>query len=282
MILVTGATGQIGMEVLRLLVDGGHRVRALVRNPSKLARLDSTVEVVQGDYLQADTLAPAFVGIEKAFLVAPAIDLARAAEHFSTAAARGGARHLVMVSSATISMEPPTTIGRWHLAAEERVKASGLAWTLLRPGNYASNSLRWAGSIRAQGAVFAPGGAGRTAPIDPRDIGAVAAKALTSPGHEGRTHVLSGPELLTPVEQVQKIGAAIGKALRFVDVPEAAARGGMLKAGMSEVLVDAILELIRAAATGHGAAVTSTVHDVTGVAARSFDEWVRDHSVAFT
>jgi uncharacterized protein YbjT (DUF2867 family) len=266
---------------VRQLVGGGHRVRVLVRDPARLGAHDPAVEVVRGDLTLPETLDRALEDIEQAFLVAPAMVLPRAAEHFSTAAARRGARHLVMVSSSAITIEPPAAIGRWHLTAEEQVKASGLAWTLLRPGNYASNTLRWAGSIRSQGAVFGPNGHGQTAPIDPRDIASVAVCALTRTGHESQTHVLTGPALLTPIEQVEKIGAAIGKALRFVEVPEAAARAGMLKAGLSEILADAILELIRSASSGRGAVVTRTVGEITGVEARTFDEWARDHAASF-
>jgi uncharacterized protein YbjT (DUF2867 family) len=281
MIFLTGATGNIGSEVVRQLVSGGHRVRVLARDPAKLAHLGAEVDVVQGDLTSPSSFAHAFSGVERAFLLAHAHDLPAVSASFAAAAKAGGVRHVVLVSSATILIEPKTTIGGWHLAAEENVKASGLAWTMLRPGNFASNALRWAGTIRTQGAVYAPNGDAKTAPIDPRDIASVAVKTLTTPGHEGATHVLTGPTVLTPKEQVDVIGAAIGKALRFVDVPDAAARAGMLKSGMSESLADAVLELLRPSRSGAESIVTASVREVTGVEARTFGAWARDHAGAF-
>jgi uncharacterized protein YbjT (DUF2867 family) len=278
MIVVAGARGNIGSEVVRQLVRHGAAVRALSRDPSKLQAAGH--EVAKADLLDPASLDAAFAGAERLFLMADAIDLPRAAAHASAAATRAGVRHVVMVSSGTIAIQPEVTIGRWHREAEEVIQASGLAWTFLRPGNFASNALRWAGMIRAQGAVFAPAG-GQTAPIDPRDIADVAVKALTGGGHEGKTYSLTGPTLMTAAEQVAAIGAALEKELRFVSVPMEGARAGMLKSGMSDVMADAILQLISAGTDGRDAAVTSTIRDVAEHEARSFADWVRDHVHAF-
>ncbi len=277
MILVTGATGNIGSEVLRQLVQGGHRVRVLARDPAKVAPLGAAGEVVRGDLTSPASLEGCFVGVRKALLMAPAHELPTVAEHFAASAKRAGVQHLVLVSSATILIDPRTVIGGWHLAAEEHVKGSGLRWTMLRPGNFNSNALRWAGSIRAQGAVFAPLGDGKTAPIDPRDIASVAVHALTREGHEGETHVLTGPDHLSPKEQVACIAEAIGKPVRFVDVSEAAARAAMLKSGMSETLADAVLELMRAS----NSVKTDAVREITGEPPRTFAEWAKEHAAAF-
>jgi uncharacterized protein YbjT (DUF2867 family) len=281
MILVTGATGDIGGEVTRQLVQGGQKVRVLARDPAKAARmLGSAVEVAKGDLLQKDSLTEAFAGATKVFLMAHAADLPAAAEHALAAAKQGGARHVVLLSSNTTLMEPIGAIGRWHLAAEQQLEATGIAWTMLRPGNFASNSLRWAPMIKAQGAVFGPAG-GKSTPIDPYDIASVAVKALTTAGHEGKKHLLTGSERLTAAEQIDIIGAALGKTLRYVEVPDEGARAGMLKAGMPEVLADALLELIRLARTGREPATTTTVRDVTGAEPRTFAMWVEAHVSAF-
>ncbi|MGZ3689701.1 MAG: NAD(P)H-binding protein, partial [Bdellovibrionota bacterium] len=232
--------------------------------------------------LAPETLDAALRGVKKAFLLAGAMELPQAARHFLASARRAGVEHVVLNSSATIALEPSTQIGRWHLEAETILKSSGLKWTMLRPANFASNSLRWAGMIRAQGAVFAPAGAGKTAPIDPCDIGRVAAKALGESGHEGKTYVLTGPVAISVSEQVDEIAQAIGKPLKFVAVPEATARANMLKSGMlPEIMVEAILELIRTDGEETSAYKTTTVEDVTGTPARSFAEWVKDHVGAF-
>ena len=280
MIAVTGATGNIGSHVVRELVRRKVKVRALSRDPSKL-RTDGH-EAMKADLLDAASLDAAFAGAEKVFLMAGARDLPRAAANAAGAAKRAGVRHVVMVSSGTILMRPEPTIGRWHREAEEAIDASGLAWTFLRPDNFASNSLRWAGMIRAQSAVFAPAG-GASAPIDPRDIGDVAVAALTSPGHEGKKYVLTGPARMTAAEQVEAIAAALEKAVRFVAVPVEGARAGMLKSGMDEEMASAILELVTAGGARNGSEerLTSAVRDVAGHEARAYSEWVRDNVHAF-
>jgi uncharacterized protein YbjT (DUF2867 family) len=145
-----------------------------------------------------------------------------------------------------------------------------------------ANSLRWAGSIRGQASVFAPNGDGRSAPIDPKDIAAVAFVALTRAGHQGKTYPITGSELLSAREQVECIAKALGKPVRFVEVPEAGARAGMLKSGMPELMVDAVLELIRAGAQGTHPFKTTVVRDVTGREPRTFADWVGDNVAAFS
>jgi (4-alkanoyl-5-oxo-2,5-dihydrofuran-3-yl)methyl phosphate reductase len=283
MILVTGATGEVGGEVVRQLVARGLPVRALARDPAKAAaKLDPAVEVAKGDLLQPETFAAALGGVSKLFLMAGAQELPRVAEHAVPAAKRAGVAHVVLLSSSTTLVDPPLAIGRWHRAAEVLLEGSGMAWTFVRPGNFASNAMRWAPTIKAQGVVYAPAAGARSAPIDPYDIASVAALTLAEPGHEGKKHVVTGEENLTTEEQVAIIGAAIGKALRFVEVPLEGARAGLQRAGMDDELADAILELMTRARGGGDAARTSTVRDVTGRAPRPFAEWVRNHVAAFS
>jgi len=280
-ILVTGATGQIGGELARLLVAAGADVRGLTRDPLRAASAPAGARLVQGDLEQPATLASAFAGAEKAFFVASASPrLAQLGQHFADAAKHAGVRHVVIVSSSTVLFEPRPLIGQWHFELEQRVEASGLPATMLRPGNFASNVLRWESMIRGQGSVFQAHGDGRSAPIDPRDIAAVAFQALTTARHEGQRYALSGPELLSAREQVERIGRALGRPVRFVEVPEERARQGMTGAGMSALMADAILELLRAGAASGRELLTDTVREVTGRAPRSFDEWLRDHLTA--
>jgi uncharacterized protein YbjT (DUF2867 family) len=282
-ILIIGATGNIGSEVVRRLVAEGKKVRALSRDAAKAkAALPAGVEVAQGDLHQPQSLGPALQGIEKLFFVSEAgPELADTAAAVFAAGQAAGVKLVVAVSSGTILMQPPTTIGRWHLALEEKLKATSMAWTMLRPGAFASNCLRWVGQIKGAGSVFVPHPDGRIVPIDPRDIGAVAAKALANPGHEGKTYVITGSQAVSGREQVEAISAALGKPIKVVAVPEESAKAAMLKSGMSPIMVDAVMELIRVGAAGGGGGVTSTVRDVTGSEARPFSEWVRDHVAAF-
>jgi uncharacterized protein YbjT (DUF2867 family) len=286
MILVTGATGNIGSVLTQTLVGAGHKVRALTRDVARAsAPLNSDASLVQGDLTRPETLSAALTGVEKAFFVANAGPrLAEVGGNFFDAARAAGVRYVVAVSSATSAIDPPVAIGRWHFALEERLKASGLSWTMLRPGPFASNTLHWAQMIRTQGVVFAPSGTATCAPIDPRDIAGVAFVALTSTGHEGKTYLLTGSELLNAREQVEKIGKALGTTIRFVEVPDERARAGMLGSGIPEIVADAILELVRAgraSARAGGRFRTATVREVTGREAGSYDDWLRDNVAAF-
>jgi uncharacterized protein YbjT (DUF2867 family) len=281
MILVTGATGSIGSELVRLLTSGGQRIRALVRDPAKAKSLGPAVELVQGDLSRPDGFPGALAGADKLFAMFPAHDIPALAPPLFDAARRAGVRHVVFLSSATIHLQPPTLVGRWHQAGEDALKATGMAFTMLRPGNFDTNSLSWAGPIRAQGKVFVPFADSQSSPIDPRDISAVAAAALTGSGHEGKTYTLSGPEVLTPRRQVEILSAVIGRPLEIVQVPEAGARAGMMKAGMTAELADAIMELMRSGMGEAHERLTTTVRDVTGRPPRTFETWARDHASAF-
>jgi len=279
-ILVTGVTGQVGGELAKRLVAAGADVRGLTRDASHARAALHGARAVQGDFDVPSTLAAAFAGAQSAFFVAPASPrLAELGGHFFEAAKNAGVRHVVIVSSATIQFEPRPAIGHWHWELEQRLEASGLGWTMLRPGNFASNVLRWVPMIRGQGTVFQPYGDAKSSPIDPHDIAAVAFTALTTPNHEGKRYTLTGPELLSAREQVEKIGKVLGKVIRFIDVPEDGARRGMIGAGMPELMADAVLEVVRASATS-GGFKTTTVRDVTGREARSFDDWLRDTAAA--
>lgn len=277
MILVTGANGTVGREVVRLLKAANVPVRVLVRDRQKAP---AGVEVAVGDLTQPSTLTPAFVGVKKLFLLSQgpaalennAIDVAGAA----------GVSRVVKLSSMGFGKERDgLTLGRWHRDVEQRLKAAGIPWTLLYAGNFGSNALGWAPSLRAQGAAFAAMGDGKTAPVDPRDLAAVAVVALTQPGHEGRIYELTGPATLTTAQQIAILGDVMGKPWRYVDVPPAAARDAMVQSGMPAPFADAMLEVMAAIKAGGADRVSDDVQRVLGRPARSFAEWARDHAAAF-
>lgn len=139
----------------------------------------------------------------------------------------------------------------------------------------------WSDSIKSQGAVYFPGGKGRVAPVDPRDIAAVAALALTHPGHQGQSYELTGPELLTVGEMVQTIGRVLGKPLRYTDIPPIAARMWMLKSSMDKILVKALMEMLAVLRKNEGAICTGTFKELTGREPLSFETWCREHIAAF-
>ena len=280
MILVTGATGTVGREVVGLLVAGGHKTRVLVRDPAK-ARFDKKVEVAVGDLDKPDTLARAAEGAERVFALASGPQLAAQQGSLAQAAKRAGAKHIVKLSVLGVDSGLKNAIVEWHTDAEKRLRESGLAWTFVQPGSFMSNSFAWIDMVKTQGKVYAPYGDGKFPPIHPRDIAAVCVKALTTPGHEGKAYPLTGPEALGMAEQVRILSEAIGKPLQYVPVPDEAARDGMLKTGMPPVLVEALLQMAGWVRAGKMAQVRPTVEEVTGRKPLSYRDWARENAAAF-
>jgi len=281
MILVTGATGTVGGAVVRQLVAAGHPVRALVRQPGA-GRVPDGVEVAYGDLTRPETLAEALSGVERMYLLAPlAPDLPHWEAGAIDAARAAGVRHVVKHSNLGADDPDATTMQRWHRAGERLLEESAMAWTFVRPTGFMSNALGWAGTIRAQGTVYAPAGDGKLAVVDPYDIAAVAVAALTGTGHEGRAYDVTGPAALSTVDQVAAIGAAIGRPLRYVDIPESTARDGMRASGMPAVIVEALLEFMALVRSGRADTVSDAVPTVTGRPARTFEAWAAEHTDTF-
>jgi uncharacterized protein YbjT (DUF2867 family) len=273
MILVTGATGNVGREVVQQLQQAGRHVRVLTRSPEKVS-FPEDVEIAAGDLTAPETLKTALDGVQKVFLLrVPGSD------SFPTLAKQSGVEEIVFLSSGAIDSPTENAIGRNHLHTEELIRQSGVKWTFLRPGSFMSNTLQWAGSIRAEGVVRAPFGDVGNAPIDPRDIAAVSATALVSSGHDGKVYTLTGPEVLTPVDQVQILGSVLGRDLRFENIPESVAEENMKRFTPPEI-VESIFSLIRDN-KNHADSPTTTVEDVTGRPAHTFRQWVSDYAELF-
>jgi len=279
MILITGATGNIVQELIPFLLESGKSIRVLVRDESKVAHLDTCVERAVGDLDKPETLVSAVKGIERIFLVTfethQDINLLEAAK-------RAGVQHIVKLSTLEAT-DHKIQVGKWHYEREELIRASGLDWTVLRPGMFMSNSIEWwSDSIKGQGSVFFPGGKkGRVAPVDPRDVARVAALALTQPGHSRQAYELTGSELFTIGQMVQVISQVLGKPIQYVDIPPIAAKLFMLKTGMDKALVNALMEMLKSLRKNEGAIVTDTVQHVTGHPQRTFEAWCREHIEAF-
>ncbi len=279
MILVVGATGTVGRELVPQLLAEEERVRVLVRDKNKVAHLGDNVERAVGDLDKPETLRAAMQGVKGVFLVTmgtPQQDI-NAVE----AAKQAGVQRIVKLSTLE-ARESLIQVGKWHREREQIIEASGIAWTFLRPGMFMSNVIEWwAGSIKQQGAVYFPGGKGRVAPVDPYDVAAVATVALTQPGHDGQAYDLTGPEVLAIGEMVQIIGRVLGKRLKYVSIPPLAAKLFMLKSGMDRALVNALMEMLSALRKNKAAFCTDTVERLTGRRARTFEAWCRDHIAAF-
>ncbi|WP_369141934.1 NAD(P)H-binding protein [Streptomyces sp. R44] len=281
MILITGATGNIGHELVRELDGTGTEVRALIRDPARAAALPARAKGVVGDLDEPATLAPAFAGVDKLFLLTPGIGTDHTA-HAVAAAQAAGVSHIVHLSSANVLGDPMPAMGRWHHEREEIVRACGIPTTVLRPGGFMTNALEWAPTIREEGYVLDPVGPGRYAPIDPVDIAAVAALVLTENGHQGEEYVLTGDEALTVTEQVQIIAAAAGRPIevRAALTPAQAVRSRFPR-GVPRALADAITEgfaLMRADTVGFR---TDTVEKLLGRRPRTFAQWCARNAGAF-
>jgi uncharacterized protein YbjT (DUF2867 family) len=279
MILVTGATGTVGREVVKQLVAANQKVRVLVRDAKK-ADFGAGVDVAVGDSSKPETLGAAFKGVDKAFLLSAGDDLAKQEGNFVKAAKDAGVKHLVKLSVFGAEFEPGIALGRWHRESEKNIESSGIAWTFVRPAGFMSNAMQWVGSVKGQGAIYSPTGNGKQSLIDPRDIAAVAVKALTTPGHEGKSYNLA-TEALTVAEQASILSNAIGKPVTHVDVPEAGARQGMSAAGMPPVMVDAIMEFMGMIKAGYAGSTTSDFETVTGQKPRTFANWTKENAAAF-
>ena len=279
-VLVTGATGNVGRQVVAQLRGTSCRIRAVSRSPQS-ANLPHDVEVVRGDLSAPDTLDPCLEGVDAVFLVwvAPFAAAAPALERIASRVER-----LVLLTSPHRTPHPffqqPNVLRSVHAGIEQLVEASGVAWTFLRPGAFALNCRNWwAPQIKNGDVVRWFYAAAATAPIDERDIAAVAVRALCDEGHAGREYVLTGPESLTQREQVDIIGSAIGRPLRFEELSPESARRELLTM-MPPSIADMLLSAY-AAAVDRPAFVTTTVADVSGVPARTFHEWTVDHATAF-
>ncbi len=287
MILITGATGNNGREIVKLLSRTGVPCRALVRSSEKASSVSGLpgVEIAYGDFAQAETLAPALDGIDKALLISSADPrLPELQANFIHAAKGAGVPYVVKFSGAW-SMGGADlrawSFARWHADAEKILEDSGLAFTHLQPNQFMQVYLRFQPTIAAQGKFFAACKDSRVSPVDIRDIAAVAVAVLTGSGHEGKSYVLTGPESLTYSEVADKVSAAVGKKITYVDVPLEQARKTMADSGAPKWFVDGQMEQYQVRLKGYQAAVTTTVSEVAKKAPITFDQFARDHAWYF-
>jgi uncharacterized protein YbjT (DUF2867 family) len=275
MILVAGAAGNVGGELVRVLASAGEPVRGLVRG-GREHTLPAGVEAAAGDLNEPSSLRDALRGVSGVFLLPGYKDMPGVLAE----AGRSGVRRVVLLSgSSAADRDMSNAITRYMVDSEAAVRDSGVPWTILRPSGFASNALQWAPQLRAGDLVRAPFGGVRVAVIDPYDIAAVAARALTSAGHEGRTYRLTGPQALLPAERVRVLGGVLGRDLRFEAQPDAEARAEM-SAAMPAEYVDAFFSFY-ADGTLDESPVLPTVHEVTGAQPRTFQRWANAHAEAF-
>ncbi len=283
MLLITGATGNNGRELVRQLTALGQPVRVLVRKPADAAHFKGpAVEVAMGDFDQPATLDAALQGVDKAFLLTP---VAERAVHwqkaFIEAARRAKVKHLVKFSGMGADARTGPELLRLHGETDDLLRNSGVPFTILRPNSFHQNILSSADTIKAQGVFYWPLKHAAQSTVDIRDICAVAAQVFASSGHEGKTYVITGPEALTFQQVAETLASVLGRPVRYVDVPRSAAEEAMRKSGMPEWNIRAVSELLGYFASGAAATVTDTIPRLLGRPAISFEQFVKDHRATF-
>jgi uncharacterized protein YbjT (DUF2867 family) len=284
-ILVAGATGTVGSEVVKQLSSTGQnvRVRATVRSINKAAKIKAVgAEIAEIDYTKPTTLTKAFSGVDKLFLNTPfQPDMVELTSNLVSEAAKSGTvEHIVKLSVLDAEDEPGIMISRIHRQAEKNIEDSGIPFTFLRASGFMQNFVNiYSNSIKSRGAVYTPAGNGKLGFVDVRDIAAVAVKVLTENGsrHQNKAYGLTGPEALSYTQAAEILSDEIGRRISYVDVPEEDGRKGMKQVGMESWLIDAVMELYNRIKAGHESKTTTVVEQITGRKPISFAQFAKDN-----
>ena len=283
MILVTGAGGTVGSALVQALEAQGHKPRVAYHSPHKTetAKRDGH-DALLIDFVDPKTLPPALDGVEAVFLLGTGGRGQSEQEINAVNAAKAaGVKRLVKLSIWGAAREQ-FSLAKVHRTVERAVETSGLSWTFLRPNGFMQNFVNhMGGTITSQGAIYQPAGDARISHIDVRDVAAVAARVLTTSGHEGKAYELSGPQALSYAEAASILSSVLDRRINYVALSDDAARAGMLAAGMPDFYVDYLLDLFRAYRGDVASQVTPEVKNITGREPVAFDQFVRDHAHAF-
>jgi uncharacterized protein YbjT (DUF2867 family) len=280
MILITGASGNVGREVVKQALAVGLQIRATFQSPAVAAKAPAGLEGVIMDYAKPDTIRPALHGVEKILLIGPPVrDLPALEANFIKEVRAAGRKHIVKIS-ALGGRESMFSSG--HRDSEENIEASGLPYTFLRPNGFMQNLVNYnAGTIRSQNAFYGCQGNGAVSIVDIRDIAAVAVIVLVATEHEGKSYTLTGGESLTNDQVAEKISRVAGRKITYVDLQAAEFKKGILSAGTAEWSADALLDLQRLYREGKASLVTDNVERLTGRKPITFDQFARDYAFAF-
>lgn len=282
-ILVTGATGTVGREVVTRLAGQGANVRAAARNPGMLAIPDDRVETMSMDLRRPADLDRALEDVEKLFFLSPLDESMPELAALVTERARAhGISHLVRLSAFGVDYPRPITLGRIHGEVEKIIRASGLEWTFLRPNAFMQNFISyWGETIRNKNAFYIPQGQGRVSLIDARDIADAAVAVLMGSGHGGKTYELTGPAALSNYDIATTLSEVLGREIRYVDIPLDEARTVLTQQGMSEWMVEVIVELFEMSAADEASEVTEDFERLSGRPAIDFQSFAQDFRHAF-
>lgn len=284
-ILVTGATGNVGTELTKLLSAQKMPFRAMVRSlkgTDKLAALEGA-ELVVGDFNDEETVAGALKDVKRAFLLTDSSEQTENQQiNFVDAARRAGIKHIVKLSQWAADENSPVRFLRYHAAVERKIKDSGIDYTFLRPNLFMQGLLGFRESIVKQGKFFAAIGDAKISVVDVRDIAEVAAAALTGNGHERKTYNITGTEALSHYEMAEKLSAAVSRPVQFVNVSPEAMREALVAAGFPDWQADGLIEDYAHYARGEASETAAGVQEATGKSPGSFDDFARDYASVFS
>ena len=304
-ILVTGATGTMGSEVVKQLVSSfssspsssssGQSVviRAAVHSQNKADKLrqygggETAVEIVNMDYNKPETIAAALNKVGKLFLLTlPSLNMADISSEIVREAKKNGVQHIVKLSVFGADAEPGIIIGRLHRQEEKIIEESGITYTFLRSSAFMQNFVNYYNyTIKTQNAIYLPAGEGKVSFVDARDVAAVAAKLLTENNgrnqHENKVYVVTGSEALSYSQVAEIISKEIGRKISYIDTPEEDTRKAMKSGGREDWLIDAILEEFYKTRVGNRSETTRTVEQIIGRKPTSFTQFVRDYANSF-
>lgn len=275
MYLIVGATGNVGSEVVDQLLANGRQVRVFTRDAEKVAHLQGRVEVAVGDLTQTDTLVKALVGVEAVFLMNGVLDGKAFRQAIDAMKASGRPR--VVFLSTLFASDPDSPIGQVHKDKEDVIRASGLHGSFVRAGNFMTNTFQWLDTIRESGTVFNGMGAGKTAPVAPQDIAAVAVNALTDPD-AAEVYEVTGGELLSVPEQVATLSRVTGKPIRVVEITSAQAEEGLLKAGFPPFVAKAVSRSYEDIRNDKMAYTRDSVQKAKGTSPVHYEAWVKSQT----
>jgi uncharacterized protein YbjT (DUF2867 family) len=283
MILITGASGNVGAAVLAEVAKTGKAFRAMYRNDADSIKAPKGTETAIADFSSRESLDRALAGVDTVYLVcSPIPTLVELESNVIAACAARGVKHIVL-NSALGAGDYPKSFPAWHRAVEDKLVNSGMGYTIFRPNSFMQNILAfYAPSICSDGAFYGAYGNARISFLDVRDIARVVAKALTKPSdHAGKTYELNGPEAVTCAELAGRIERAAKRSVNYVDIPESAQRKSMLDLGMPEWQVDALLDLQRYYTNGQGGEVTDVLGRLLGAPPKTVDQFLDEFKEQF-
>jgi uncharacterized protein YbjT (DUF2867 family) len=284
MILLTGATGTVGSQVVKHLQKTGAEFRIVARDPDKARSLTGPgIEIVQGDIANPASMQTAMYGIDHLFLLTPSgpqqLDVEKC---IVDEAAKAGISHITKLSVMGASALSPILINQWHYYSEKYIEHVGIGLTAIRPTFFMQNTLMFAATIAAEGKFYAPLGNAAVNMVDARDIASVVVSSLIEPGHMGHVYDVTGPQAITYNEVASHISSVVGKTVTYVNATPEATRSAMQGMGMPEWFIESMLEYYEFFREGHGSLVTPVVERLKKSPPINYKQFAQDYASAFS